>query len=147
MLWLSLAQHQAFQLALVAPLPYQVVEHVEARHVGIADGRADALAPSAALIVVITWRAGNREFRGVYRSFADRLDPIVLSFLARLDGRRAARHCFGNNVSDVFGLLLEHRGGVSRHAALDEAGEELIGEAPAGHAMERFVAVAPVIEE
>src|SRR5215204_2060985 len=127
------SEDQAIQITPGTPFLQQVVECVEARHVRFADSGTNAFSSSAALIVVIARRAGDCEFGSVYGGFADRVDPVVLSFLARLDGRRVAFRRLGDDVGDVFGLLLEHRGRVPRHAALNEAGEELVGKAAAGH--------------
>ncbi len=47
----------------------------------------------------------------------------------------------------MFGLLLEHRRGVGRNAALDESGEELVREAAAGHPVQRLIPIVPVVEQ
>ena len=61
------SEHEAVQVALVAPLLQQVVEGVEARHIVVTEERPDTFAETAALVVVIAWRAGEIERRGVYR--------------------------------------------------------------------------------
>ena len=62
-------------------------------------------------------------------------------------GYGSASQRFLDDMGDVNPLLLEHRGRVRRHAGLGEAGEELVGETAAHHAMKRPVAAGPVIVE
>ena len=122
----------------------QLVEGVEAGPVGLAQMRPERL---FALVVVIAGRAFPPEFPVGNRGLADDPDPLVLGLLAGFHGCGSARQRFLDDTGDVTALLLEHRGGVRRHAGLGEAGEELVGETVAHHAMKRPVAVGPVIVE
>jgi hypothetical protein len=81
------------------------------------------------------------------RCLADDPDPLVLGLPAGLHGYGSARQRFFDDIGDVTALRLEHRGRVRRYAGLGEAGEELVGETVAHHAVKRQVAIGPVIVE
>src|SRR5208337_2624232 len=96
------------------------------------------------LVVVIAGRAFPPEFPVGNRGLPDDPDPLVLGLPARFHGYGSASQRFFDDSGDVTALLLEHRGRVRRYAGLGEAGEKLVGETVAHHAMQRPVAVIAV---
>ena len=98
-----------------------------------------------ALVVVIAGRAFPPEFPVGNRCLPCGPDSLVLGLPAGFHGSGSASQRLLDDIGDVTALLLEDRCRVRRHAGLGVAGEELVGETVAHHAMKRPVAVGPVI--
>src|ERR1700730_13746221 len=135
-------QDQSFQIAFISPLLQQPLEGYPAGSVGFARVPSKLL---RALAVEIAGRAFTLELRDVDRGLADVADPSVLGRLARLHDRRAARERLFDDVSDVMAVPTHLLRGAGIQSTLDKAGEELVGKAAGHHAMERLVALGPVI--
>src|SRR5262249_14456899 len=85
------------------------------------------------------------ELRHIDCGLTEDPDPLVLCLLARFHGCRAARQSLLYDIGDVRALTVEYLCYRGVEAALDKPVEKLVGKSMTHGAVERPIAIGPVI--
>ena len=132
------------EIALFAPCAQQLHEGDGASAIGrAACGRVGHMA----LVIVIARRTSFQELAARLAHVEDRIDPVALSLLGRLDRRNILAKTGFNKIGEVDRLLVQHVREVRGHAGLRMADDEAVGEAAAVQAVQRGHALCPFIGE